>query len=550
MRNTRHDRRTRVSLGVAMALVVAACTPATPRSKEVPADATPKPAPTQASIPQDLDLVVLNGRVLDPETGLDATRNVGIKGGSIVAVTEKALEGKESIDAAGLVVAPGFIDTHHHNTSVAFGQRLALRDGVTTPLELEAGVYPVDVWYAELEGKSQTNYGATVGTIPVRERIFNPDYESVFSGDMLYDMQLPKETRTSMKWSTQIATNEEIAKVGEMIDEGLRQGALGVGHCPGYMVEGVSQQESILAQKLAAKYGRFVAVHARYSSQMPPTSGILGFAEMMAPQEAYGGGLIIQHLTAQALALTPDALQLIDDARGKGIQVIGEIYPYDFGGTIVGADYLHPDNYQRNMGRDYEDIILVSNLKPLDATTYAKLVETAPGTSVMFYNADEETVYRALAHPSTILGSDSFPYSLKDGSGPAVDWDTPFDGVNGHPRGAGAHAKLLRLIREKKVDIPLSLAVSKMTYMVAKFLEDNGVEQMKRKGRVQEGADADLTLFDPATVTDNSTMKNGGLPSTGIPFVVVHGTVVVRDSKVLPGVYPGQAIRAPARTEN
>jgi N-acyl-D-glutamate deacylase len=98
-------------------------------------------------------------------------------------------------------------------------------------------------------------------------------------------------------------------------------------------------------------------------------------------------------------------------------------------------------------------------------------------------------------------------------------------------------------VREKKIDIPLPLAVSKMTYMIAKFLEDNGVSQMARKGRVQEGSDADLTIFDPATVVDNATMKDGGLPSTGIPHVVVNGTIVVKDSEVLRGVYPGKPIR-------
>jgi N-acyl-D-aspartate/D-glutamate deacylase len=276
---------------------------------------------------------------------------------------------------------------------------------------------------------------------------------------------------------------------------------------------------------------------------MPPVSGLLGFLELMAPQEIYGGGLVIQHMTAQALADTPQALRLIDDAREKGIQVLAEIYPYNFGGTIVGADYLHPDNYQTNMGRSYENIIEQSNMKPLTRERYEELVATAPGTSVMFYNATEETVHEALAHPGTVLGSDAFPYTIRESGRVALDWDTPFETVNGHPRGAGTHARLLRWAREKTVDIPLSLAVSKMTYMIASFLEKNGVPQMATKGRIQEGMDADITVFDPESVTDNATMEAGGLPSTGIPFVVINGTLVVKDSRVLKGVYPGKAIR-------
>jgi N-acyl-D-aspartate/D-glutamate deacylase len=415
-------------------------------------------------------------------------------------------------------------------------------------MELEAGVYPVNEWYEELEGKCQSNYGASVGSIPVREHIFNQGYKSKFAGDFLFDMQCPEETHTSMNWSTQVATKAQIEQIGQLVEEGLQQGAVGVGHCPGYMEFGSTQQESTLAQKLAGEYGRFVAIHGRFSSQMPPASGLLGMDESMAPQAVYGGGLVIQHITAQTLALTPEALQRIDDARKRGVQVLAEVYPYDFGSTIAGADYLHPDNYQTNMGRDFKDIIEVSTLKPLDKARYEELVSKAPGTSVMFYNATEETVYQALAHPTTVLGSDSYPYTLKKEGGPAVKWDTPYDAVNGHPRGAGSHARLLRLVNEKKVDIPLILAISKMSYLIAKFLEDNGVPQMARKGRLRVGADADITVFDAETVTDNATMQDGGLPSSGIPFVVVNGTLVVKDSEVLKDVYPGKPVRCPITT--
>jgi hypothetical protein len=489
------------------------------------------------------DLVITGGRVIDPETNLDAVRNVGIKGGKIAAVTESAIEGKETIDATGHVVCPGFIDMHFHNVDSQFGVKLGLRDGVTTPLECEVGVYPVDKWYASHEGKMQANYGATVTSMGIREILHNPEFSDVFHGGFLNDIMAdPKAAKTSMKWSTEKSTPEQTKKFGEMLDEGLSQGAIGVGHAVGYMTAGCSQEESILCQQMAGKYGRAVYVHGRFSSQMPPTSGILSFLEMMGSQEVYGGGIVFQHMHAQALSETMPALELFDAAQAKGIKVIGEIYPYNYGGTILGADYLHPDNYGPNMGRDYKDIIETATLTPYTKETYEKGVASNPMTSVLFYNSTEEDLYAGLGHPTTVLGSDAFPYTVRETGKDALDWDTPYDGVNGHPRGAGTHARLLALTRDKKVNIPLSLAVSKMTYMIADFLLNNGVAQMADKGRIQEGKDADITIFDPQTVTDNSTMKDGGLPSTGIPHVLVNGTVVVRDSKVLKEVFPGQPI--------
>lgn len=309
------------------------------------------------------------------------------------------------------------------------------------------------------------------------------------------------------------------------------------------MVSGVTTKESTLAQKLAGEYGVSTFVHCRFSSQAPPTSGILGIDEMMGPQASYGGGCVLQHITAQTLAETPQALNLIDHARSKGIKVIGEVYPYDYGGTIVGADYLHPDNYQRCMCRDYKDIIEVDNMTPLTKDRYEELVKCSPFASVLFYNAQEKDLLHALDHPTTVIGSDSFPYTDRETEKVAIDWDTPFDRVNGHPRGAGAHAKLLRWVREKKVDIPLMWAISKMSYMIADYLSQNGIEQMNKKGRIQGGCDADVVIFDPKTVADQATQKDGGLPSTGIPYVLVNGTVMVRNSETVNDKFPGKPIR-------
>jgi N-acyl-D-aspartate/D-glutamate deacylase len=198
------------------------------------------------------------------------------------------------------------------------------------------------------------------------------------------------------------------------------------------------------------------------------------------------------------------------------------------------------------MGRTYSDIVETATGRPLTKERYEKLVKTAPSTAVTFVNASKEDLYRALAHPTSTIGSDSFPYVMKADGSAAIDWDTPFDAVNGHPRGAATYSRILQLVREDNL-MPLMLAISKMTYMPAKFLEDNGVPQMAHKGRLQVGADADITIFDPGNVKANATPQDGGLPSTGIPYVVVNGTIVVRDSKVLKDVFPGNPIRLSAQ---
>ena len=492
------------------------------------------------------DLVITGGRVIDPASGLDAVRNVGIRDGSIAAVTADPLQGKATIDATDHVVSPGFIDCHVHTVDVPLSQKLILRGGVTTQLDLEAGAYPVDRFYDHLAGRSQANYGASVNTIAAREKVFNPQYESV-TGVITTDVFAKDEhVLVDMKWSTVVPDEEQIKQIVQIIDEGLQRGALGVGVAVGYMTKGVTSAETTAWQRLAGQYGRATYVHGRFSSQRAPESGMLGFEEMIANAAAYGGGIYFHHMHQQALADTLAALNLFDEASARGVSVVGEIYPYNYGASIVGADYLKPDNYGPNMGRDYCDIIETATLKPLDKDRYDELMQSDPKTAILFYAATEEDMTAGLLHPSSVVGSDALPLVVTETGAMARDWDAPFEAVQGHPRTAGSAARVLRLARENP-DFSLNDAISKMTYKVASFLEMNSVPQMAAKGRVQVGADADLVVFDPETVTDNATKEQAGLPATGIPYVIVNGTVVVEDSHVLQ-VYPGKPIRQPIRS--
>jgi N-acyl-D-aspartate/D-glutamate deacylase len=230
---------------------------------------------------------------------------------------------------------------------------------------------------------------------------------------------------------------------------------------------------------------------------------------------------------------------LIEEAQRKGVNVIGEFYPYTFAGTYVDADYLKP-GYQERLGIEASDIVVTATGEKLTDEVFDKMRTEEPTADLLMYTMKEEYFMDAFSRPSTIVGSDGMPWLFEDGR--TGDWDTPFGTGKGHPRGAGAHAKILRIARENDA-VDLMTALSKMTYQPARFLGST-VPQMRTRGRLQEGMTADITIFDPETVTDNSSWEEGKntLPSTGIPYVIVNGTVVVKDSEVQ-RVTPGVAIR-------
>jgi hypothetical protein len=482
----------------------------------------------------EFDLVISNGRVMDPESGLDAIRNIGVKDGRIAVITGTELTGMKTIDATGHVVAPGFIDLHVHGQD-PYATRLMLRDGVTSPLEIEAGAYPIETFYDERKGKSLANYGVSVSHIWARIAVMD-DVDPKGLG--LYTGAINAAARDGAKWSTRQADADQLKTIMSNVEKGLRQGGLGIGMPIGYYTAAGSP-ELVAIATLAKRYDSFITSHVRYLSQIEP-SGYLGIVEFLAIAAMNDIPLILHHVPSNCMGATKRCLDLIDEARDGGLKVAGEFYPYTYGSSVIGADYLAA-GFQDATGMDYSDITYLKTGEKLTEATWAKYRKEDPGRMMLMHHIKKPEMLEAFRREGVFVGADGMPFFDKDGKIPASD--AALGAAQGHPRGAGTHAKILRMVREENV-IPLMEAIAKLGYQQAKFLEDK-VPDMKVRGRLKPGAIADITIFDPATVTDHAewAVDKYSLPSTGIPWVIVNGIVTVADSKVLPDVFAGQPIR-------
>ncbi len=502
-------------------------------------DQSSKKAPEFKALSADteFDVVILDGRVMDPETGFDKVANVGVKDGTVGLITEKDISGKRVIDASGHVVAPGFIDYHSH-AQEPYGHKLYVRDGVTTPLDLEVGAFPVNDFYEFWEGKSFVNYGTNVAHIGARLEVLDgqePD------GRVLYSAAMGRAMNNGSQFKTKLFDPKDEKAIVDAVEREIKQGALGIAYPIGYYTV-VGSPEVYAVTSLAGKYNLPITTHVRYLSQIPP-SGFMGITEMLTIARQNDAPVLIHHVQSNCLGLTGPCLDLIDEARAKGQKVVGEFYPYQYAGTYVDADYNRP-GFEERMGIQASDYVITATGEHLTSKKFDSLRTAAPGTNLLMYTMKEEYIMEAFTRPGTIVGSDGMPWIVVDGDkeGFTATFDTPYGAGNGHARGSGTHARILRMVRETKA-ISLMEAITKMTYGPASFLEDH-VPQMKKRGRIQEGSAADITIFNPETVTDNATPKIGenSLPSTGIPYVLVNGTVVVDDSKVQ-NVAAGVAIR-------
>jgi N-acyl-D-aspartate/D-glutamate deacylase len=463
------------------------------------------------------DVVIEGGRVMDPETGLDAVRNVGIRDGKISRITSEALQGRHVIHAGGLVVAPGFIDLHQHAQNLD-SQRVKALDGVTTALELEIGVPDVAQFLKSKEGHSLIHYGTAASHVAARAMVFGAPL-SAETGEETAPEILPK----SGVATDRPATAEQIESVRARVREELDAGALAIGMGIQY-TPGATRFEVLQMFRLAAERGVPVYTHMRSAGRVEPGSSIESVGEVIGAAAISGASLHIVHINSTCLRDSMECLSMIEGARARGLDVTTEAYPYIAGMTAINSALFNP-GWQEKLGISYGDLMLPDTGERLTKERFEELHNSSTTHWVLIFGNTQEIVDKVIPHPLVMIAS---------------------DGAQGHPRNAGTYSRVLAQYVREKGSVTLMDAIRKMSLMPAQVLE-RSTPAARQKGRLQEGSDADVVVFDAKTIADRSTFAKPMEPSVGVRYLLVVGTVVVDEGKIVPNVFPGRALMGPGR---
>ena len=498
-----------------------------------------------ADVMAGFDVVLRGGRVVDPESGLDAVRDVAIAGDRVARIGPGLPPGRLELDVSGQVVTAGFIDIHSHAYDLG-SLRLRAMDGVTTALELEAGTTPVAAAYEEAARAGRpVNYGFAASWAMAR-------MEALAGVRLDGGLAVLFRHIADPGWQ-RAAAPAEADRVLARLEADLADGALGIGILAGY-APGADPAEYLRVAALAARAGAPTFTHSRDLAEFTPRTLVDGAEEIVRAAGETGAHMHYCHVNGTTLRHADRVLSLVERAQRAGSRITTEAYPYGAGMTGIGAAFLAPERLAERGLAPSDLTYAPTGERVAGAARLRELRATDPaGLAIVRHldeddPADRELLLRYLLFPGTVVASDAMPltWSLAaPAAGQAPDpsaWPLPPAAFT-HPRTAGTFGRSLRLLTRDGGPLELAGALAKCSLDPARLLEGHA-PAMRRKGRVAEGADADIVVFDPATITDQATYPASTRPTTGIRHVLVNGTFVVRDAQLAPDARPGRPVRA------
>ena len=479
-------------------------TTATVTDEPAPPD-EPPPVPVVDESARDtdgpFDLAIVGGRVIDPESGFDFVASIGVSGATVAAISPgpdpAPLQAATVIDATGLVVSPGFIDILSYSPN-GYGEWYKLADGVTANIGMHGLDNRADRWFeAHPDGSSPVHFGGA------------------------YDNAFVRQVRGLDPY---VAADQ--ATLQAILDDAradLRNGFIGLHMQPEY-TPGTAAGDLLAHAALAAEHGVPLCVHARYSDNLPPGTNLQAIGELVGAARETGAHVHVEHINSTGgTGVMAEALGRISDAIDEGLSMTACTYPYEFWATYLkSARY---DDWQQKYGIGYGDLQVLGTPGRLTEQTFADAYSANMLTAA--FAMSPEDVELPLQADFVMVGSDAI-------------LERPH---NNHPRSTGCFSRVLgRYVRERGV-LDLPTALSKMTIQPARLLEGR-CPALRRKGRLGIGADADITVFDPATVNDRSTIENPAQESEGIRWVVVEGRVARSPDGTADHPPAGRALRS------
>jgi dihydroorotase-like cyclic amidohydrolase len=492
------------------------------------------------------DLVLRGGQVIDPESGLDGVRDVAIAAGRIAAVGTGLPPGPPEVDVSGQVVTAGFIDLHSHVNDVD-GLRLQAMDGVTTALELEAGVTPVaEAYRRAAEQGRPVNYGFSASWALARMETVAGLPAQASLGAFMARISDPAWQRA--------ASPAQLTALLERISADLADGALGIGVLLGY-APAADPQEYLRVAGLAADSGVATFTHARDLIEMVPATLADGAEEIVRAAGETGAHMHYCHINSTSHRHIDRVLALVARAQAAGSRVTTEAYPYGSGMTGIGAAFLAPERLGERGLSPSSLTYAPTGERVASEARLRELRQADPGGLVIIDLLDESSaadralLMRSLTFPGSVVASDAMPLTWTAPPAEPLAWPLPPTAIT-HPRTAGTFCRTLRLLTRDAPDgatrASLAQVLARCSLDPARLLE-GWVPAMRGKGRLQPGRDADVVVFDPETVTDRASYADSTRPSAGIRHVLVNGDFVVRDGDIVPEARPGRPVRAQPR---